>query len=164
MLPKKQLIGFQGVKMFLLKDPFLKSSSEVKNCPISGFVPIWFFEFCCNLIFLSQFEFSCFVTTWVLSHFEFLSFFLHNLIFVTIWVLSQFEFCDNLTFVTIWVLSLFEFCHKFEFCHIGFFSSSKFEFLSFVTTWVFEFCHNLSFDFCHYSSFFLISSQFEFLS
>ena len=70
-----------------------------------------------------------FVTSWVLSHFEFLS-------FVTMWV---FEFCHNLSFrvlsqfeflslITIWV---FKFHHK-----LGFWVLSQFEILRFITIWV----------------------------
>ena len=61
-----------------------------------------------------------------------------GLSFVTIWVLSQFYYfsCHNLSFVTIWALS-------------------QFEFLSYVTIWAFELCHNLSF---------WVVSTFEFLS
>ena len=47
-------------------------------------------------------------------------------------------------------LLLLEFCHN-----LSFWVSSQFEFLSFVTIWVFDFCHHLSF---------LVLSQFKVLS
>ena len=86
----RNLIGFGGVKLFLLK-----------HIEFVSFVTICVFEFCNNLNG---------VQIWVFSQFEFLSFvtilgfeFGHNLSF---WVLSQFE---GLSFVTIW---RFEFCHN----------------------------------------------------
>ena len=74
-----------------------------------SFVIVWVLVFC---------HYSSFVTTWVLSQFEFchqLS--CHKLSFVTTWFLSQFEFCRNLSFATSWVLSHFEFefYHNFSF-------------------------------------------------
>ena len=96
------------------------------------------------------------IKVWVLSEFEFLSFFsrfefffkdlsqfefFHNLSFVSGWV---FEFCHNLSF---WVLSQFEFYHNFyfSFYDLSFWVLSRLEFLSFFTIWVLEFCHSLSF-------------------
>ena len=138
-------------------------------------ITIWVFEFHHNS------SLSFFVTFWsllsLLSQSEFCHIwvFSHSLSFVTTWVLSQLEFCHNLSFVTIWVLLQFEFCHnlsfvnsvlshcEFEFVtiwvfefwhHLSFWVLSQFEFLGFITIWVFELHHNLSW----------VLSQFGFLS
>ena len=89
-LPREHHIGCQGVRMFLLKDPFK-------------------FVFSHNLRFLSYFEsLSCHNLIFVTLSF-FLNFFLHNLIFVKFEFLSEFDFCP------IWVLSQLEFCHNLTF-------------------------------------------------
>ena len=88
--PQEHLIGFQGVKLFLLKDVTITTIWFLFTFKLLIFITIWVFGFCHNLSF------------WVLSQFEFLS-------FVTI---CGFQFCHNLSFfsfVTVWVLSQFEF-------------------------------------------------------
>ena len=99
-LPREHLIGFRGVKMFLLNNP-LKVFFPLINGDLSQF------KFCHNLSiwFLSQFDFFSFVTIWVLSHF--LVKFCHNYSF------SQFEL---LSFITIWV---FELHHNLSFLVTG---------------------------------------------
>ena len=169
-LPREHLIGCQGVKMFLLQDPFWVLS----QFEFSSFVTISVLSHLSFWFFLSQFVFChnfSFVTTRVLSQFEFCP----NLSLVITWVFSQFEFCHNLSFVATWVLSQVVFCHilsfwvlshflflsfitirVFDLCHnFNFWVWSQFELLSLITIWVFEFDHNLSF---------WVLSQFEFLS
>ena len=106
-LPREHLTGCQGVKMFLLKDPF-------KFCLLHNFrfvifqilSQVNFFYFCHHLSpqvfvtiwFLSQFEF--FVTTGVLSQFNLIIIQLFSLPFLdfelgTIWF---FGFHHNLSF------------------------------------------------------------------
>ena len=70
--------------------------------------------------------------------------------------------CHNLSFVTFWVLRVF--FSQFEFFHnLIFWVFSQFEFWSFVTIRIFEFCHHLNFGFGPNMSF-LVWSQFDFLS
>ena len=140
-LPRKHLIGYQGVKKFLLKDHFKVSFVLHEICHNLSFVTIWV----CQAVTIWAFEFCHNLSFWVWSQFEFFfNFgFGHNLGFVTIGVLSQFEFCNNLRFkekvlsqfiffslVTNWV---FGFCH-----HLSFWFFSPFQFLSFVIICVFE--------------------------
>ena len=135
--------------------------SQIELCHSLTFVTIWVrlqFYFCQN----SSFATIRAVTIWVFE-------FCHTLSF---WVLSQFEFFLN--FVTIWVwryvtILVSKFHHNLS---LIFFILSQFEFLSFITVWVFlvswqfvflsfiaiwffEFDHNLSS---------WVSSQYEFWS
>ena len=92
-LHREHLIGYQGVKLFLLKYVAITTVTTATITTVTVItLTIWVLE-------LSQFDF------WVLSLFGFLSQFgfLRCHIFL---VLSQFEF---LSLVTIWV---FEFCHN----------------------------------------------------
>ena len=128
-LPWEHLIGFEGVKLLLLK---YVATATVTTITITN-VTVWFFEFCHNSIFwvLSQFNLLIFVTIWFFE-------FCHNFF---CWVLSHFKFF--LVFVTICVFKFFFFNF---FCHnLSFWVLSQFELLSFVKTCVFEFYHIMSF-------------------
>ena len=100
-------------------------------------VIIWVLEFCHNSSF------------WVLLKFMF---FLVLLLFV----LSQFEVCHNMSAEFCQNL-FFLICHNlssvllvFELSRFGtIWAVSQFKFLSFVTIWVFKFCHKMSFKFFH---------------
>ena len=103
-LPREHFIGCQGVKMFLLKDPFKVFSSHKLRFVIIQVLSRFEFLRFDNLSFwlfskfevlsYSQFEFCHILSYWFLPQFEFC----HNL---NCWVLSQFEL---LSFVTIWFL------------------------------------------------------------
>ena len=75
-LPRDHRIGCQGVKVFLLKDPY-KLVLFLINWDFhnTSFVTIWE-KFCHNLSFwvLTQFDFGHILSHWVLSQFEFLRF------------------------------------------------------------------------------------------
>ena len=148
-------------------------------CHNLSFVQFRLFE-----IFCSQLEFChnlSVVTTWLLSQFVFChNLGCHNFSFVTTWVLLQFKLCQNLSF---WVWSQFDFFFghnlSLSFVRIEFFDFftilawgssqiefwivSQFEFLSFIKTWVFCFLTIWVFEFHHNLSF-KVSSQLEFLS
>ena len=101
-----ELVGCQGVKVFLLKDAIITTSVTTV---IFITIIIWVFELS-HLYFFSvvQFEFLSLVKIWSFK-------FCHNFFyfsFITVWVL---EFCHNLvffSFVTVWfclVLSILDF-------------------------------------------------------
>ena len=146
-----ELVGCQGVRVFLLKDVIITTSVTTV---IFITITIWVFK-------LSQFNF-CFVlynlSFWVWSQFDLSSFvtiffkFYHSL---SSWVLLQFRFFFS--FVAVWfflVLSILELVF-FSFVTVGFFS--------FVTIWVFKFCCKLSFWVLSQFEFWVLS-QFSFFS
>ena len=105
---------------------------------------IWVTEFCHNKFWdLTQFEFLGFVTTWVFG-------FCHNLRF---WVLLQFEFWQgffyfilNLSFreltkLGFWVFFLLKIWGFWVLSELQFLNFVAYEFLIFVTNYIFEGCH-----------------------
>ena len=139
-LPWEHLISYQGVNLFYLNMSLLLLSLLVLSL-LSLLLLTQFMLFSCHNLIFSLF----------LSQFELLSSFTiwdFELSYFYFWVFSQFKF---LSCVTHWVWVNF-FCFSFvtiwvfEFCHnSSCWVLSQFEFLSFVTIWVFHFCQNLCF-------------------
>ena len=157
-LPWEQNIGCWGVKLFLLKNVTITTTTVNITTVIICFSWVLshlIFKFFHNLTFFfsHNLSFLCFVTIWVLSKLDFFS---HNLSFS---VLSQFEFFSSSQFEFFSFATFFDIFDNLSF---GFFFFLQFEILSFcqilnfgvlskldlLSFWFwsqFEFCHKLSF-------------------